>query len=136
MSCLSIGVKPVAPRAAPKPRLVSGRKPAARAGGLGVKKMSKQVDASLFDQAPEEPAPPAAAAVSLQQPAYAANVELFAAAAAAAAATVVMVVITAAAARVLSHVSRLHLFGFLATSQHAPCNSRSAWAHESIDVCA
>jgi len=31
---------------------------------LGVKKMSKQVDESLFDQKPEEQAPPAPAAVS------------------------------------------------------------------------
>ena len=36
---------------------MSGRKPAGRTGGLGVKKMSKQVDQSLFDQAPEEQAP-------------------------------------------------------------------------------
>lgn len=55
----------MAPRAAPKPRLMSGRKPTGRAGGLGVKKMSKQVDESLFDQAPEEQAPPAPAAVCL-----------------------------------------------------------------------
>lgn len=53
----SAGVKPVAPKAAPKPRLVSGRKPAGKTGGLGVKKMSKQVDQSLFDQTPEEQAP-------------------------------------------------------------------------------
>ncbi len=59
------GVKPSAPRTAPKPRLVSGRKPAGRTGGLGVKKMSRQVDESLFDQKPEEQAPPAPAAVSL-----------------------------------------------------------------------
>lgn len=57
------GVKPSAPRTAPKPRLVSGRKPAGKTGGLGVKKMSKQVDESLFDQKPEEQAPPAPAAV-------------------------------------------------------------------------
>ncbi|KAL3149850.1 hypothetical protein ABBQ38_013671 [Trebouxia sp. C0009 RCD-2024] len=55
------GVKPVAPRAPPKPRLMSGRKPAGKTGGLGVKKMSKQVDESLFDQAPEEQAPARAA---------------------------------------------------------------------------
>ena len=67
--CMAAGVKPVAPRAAPKPRLMSGRKPTGRAGGLGVKKMSKQVDESLFDQAPEEQAPPAPAAV--QQPMHA-----------------------------------------------------------------
>ncbi len=42
---------------------MSGRKPAGKTGGLGVKKMSKQVDASLFDQAPEEQAPPAPAEV-------------------------------------------------------------------------
>lgn len=60
------GVKPVAPRAAPKPRLMSGRKPAGKSGGLGVKKMSKQVDQSLFDQAPEEQAPtPATVSVNL-----------------------------------------------------------------------
>lgn len=57
------GVRPVAPRAAPKPRLVSGRKPASKAGGLGVKRMSKQVDQSLFDQAPEEQAQPPVAVV-------------------------------------------------------------------------
>lgn len=61
---VAAGVKPVAPRAPPKPRLMSGRKPAGKTGGLGVKKMSKQVDESLFDQAPEEQAP-ARAAVSL-----------------------------------------------------------------------
>ena len=58
------GVKPVAARAPPKPRLMSGRKPAGKTGGLGVKKMSKQVDESHFDQAPEEQAP-ARSAVSL-----------------------------------------------------------------------
>lgn len=62
---IAVGVKPSAPRTAPKPRLVSGRKPAGRTGGLGVKKMSKQVDESLFDQKPEEQAPPAPAAVSM-----------------------------------------------------------------------
>ncbi len=62
---IAVGVKPSAPRTAPKPRLVSGRKPAGKTGGLGVKKMSKQVDESLFDQKPEEQAPPAPAAVSM-----------------------------------------------------------------------
>ena len=62
MTC--VGAKPAAPRTAPKPRLVSGRKPAGRSGGLGVKKMSKQVDESLFDQKPEEQAPPAPVVVS------------------------------------------------------------------------
>ena len=61
------GVKPVAARAPPKPRLMSGRKPAGKTGGLGVKKMSKQVDQSLFDQAPEEQAPtPATVSLNLQ----------------------------------------------------------------------
>ena len=62
---LGAGTKPSAPKTAPKPRLMSGRKPAGKTGGLGVKKMSKQVDSSLFDQAPEEQAPPAPAVVCM-----------------------------------------------------------------------
>lgn len=47
----------MAPRAAPKPRLGSARRPTGKAGGLGVKRMATKVDESLFDQAPEEAAP-------------------------------------------------------------------------------
>lgn len=56
MCCVS-GAKPAAPRAAPKPRVGSARRPTGKSGGLGVKKMATKVDESLFDQAPEEAAP-------------------------------------------------------------------------------
>eukprot|EP00891_Asterochloris_glomerata_P005504 jgi/Astpho2/5504/e_gw1.00078.19.1_t len=53
----SAGVRPVSKPPA-KPRLVSGRRPVHKAGGLGIKKVARPVDESLFDQAPEEaPAP-------------------------------------------------------------------------------
>lgn len=48
-----------------KPRLVSGRRPVHKAGGLGIKKVARPVDESLFDQAPEEaPAPTPVGVVS------------------------------------------------------------------------
>ena len=41
-----------------KPRLLASRKPGAgKGGGLGVKKITAQVDDSLFEQAPQEEAP-------------------------------------------------------------------------------
>ena len=46
---------------AAKPRFAAPKKAGAKAGGLGVKKMTTKVDDSLFDQAPVEDAPPAAA---------------------------------------------------------------------------
>lgn len=52
------GAKPVAPRAPPKPRMGSARRPAGKSGGLGVKRMATKVDESLFDQAPEEATAP------------------------------------------------------------------------------
>lgn len=43
-----------------KPRFGAAKKPAAKSGGLGVKKMTSKVDDSLFEQAPaEEPVPAA-----------------------------------------------------------------------------
>jgi ADP-ribosylation factor GTPase-activating protein 2/3 len=61
----SQGVKPVVPKPpAVKSRLAASRKPTHKAGGLGIKKMHKQVDESLFEQAPEEPPPPPPVGVS------------------------------------------------------------------------
>ena len=46
------------PRKAPaKPRFVAPKKPGAKAGGLGVKKLATKADAALFEQAPAEPEP-------------------------------------------------------------------------------
>ena len=50
---------------AAKPRYAAPKKAGAKAGGLGVKKMTTQVDNSLFDQAPVEDPPPAAALSAL-----------------------------------------------------------------------
>ena len=48
---------------AAKPRFGGAKKPGAgRAGGLGVRRMTNKVDDALFEQAPAEEAPPAAAA--------------------------------------------------------------------------
>ncbi len=48
-----------------KPRFGAAKKPAAKSGGLGVKKMTTKVDDSLFDQAPSEDPAPAAALSAL-----------------------------------------------------------------------
>lgn len=37
-----------------KPRLLASKKPAAKTGGLGVKKMATKADDSIFEQAPAE----------------------------------------------------------------------------------
>ena len=37
-----------------KPRLLASKKPAAKTGGLGVKKATNKVDDSIFDQKPAE----------------------------------------------------------------------------------
>ena len=50
---------------AAKPRFAAPKKAGAKAGGLGVKKMTTKVDDSVFDQAPVEDAPPAAALSAL-----------------------------------------------------------------------
>ena len=48
---------------AAKPRFGGAKKPGAgKAGGLGVRRMTAKVDDALFEQAPAEEAPPAAAA--------------------------------------------------------------------------
>ena len=48
-----------------KPRFAAPKKAGAKAGGLGVKKMTTKVDDSVFEQAPVEDPPPAAALSAL-----------------------------------------------------------------------
>ena len=50
--------RPVARPAAAGKKVLAPRKPAAKSGGLGVKKLATKVDDSLFDQKPAEPVAP------------------------------------------------------------------------------
>lgn len=50
---------------AAKPRFAAPKKAGAKGGGLGVKKMTTKADDSLFEQAPVEDPPPAAAMSAL-----------------------------------------------------------------------
>ena len=50
---------------AAKPRFAAPKKAGAKGGGLGVKKMTTKADDSLFEQAPVEDPPPAAAISAL-----------------------------------------------------------------------
>jgi hypothetical protein len=60
MNCAALRKPPVA-----KPRFAAPKKPAVKSGGLGVKKMTTKVDDSLFEQAPMDDPPPAAALSAL-----------------------------------------------------------------------